>query len=233
MERAGLVSARQNARAIADLRRPAPPAVVNPPEIRTDIQSGQATADLLRALDDAGIVNDQSQAGSQAASGPRDDRVLPSDDKNTVVDGAMLIYSDQARAWLPTTDPTLNSLIVGGLTVNGGIRLGGSGTPTVTPGSSAGASAHVDNVAGHEYNGYFELTASGTTSTGQVARVQFANALGNTNYGVWLQDESGTLGPKNAYVRDKTTSGFYVGMATAPTSGQVYKITYLVLGRSQ
>ena len=110
--------------------------------------------------------------------------------------------------------------------------MGGPGAPTITAGSSAGTGASIANVAGYEYNGYFELTAGTAPATGQVARVQFVNAFANTNFIAVLQDESGTLGPKQAYVRDKSTGGFYVGMAVAPTASQVYKIAYVVLGRT-
>jgi hypothetical protein len=229
MERAGLVSARQNARAIADLRRPAPPAVVNPPELRSTIQDGQATADLLRALDDAGIVNDQSSAGTAAPSGPRDDRVLPSSDKQSLTDGMLMVYSDQAGAWLPValTDPIFNSLVIAN-----GLRVGGSGSPTFTVSSHAGSTGALSGTAGGDFHGEATLTPGGSGITnGTQVQVHFSNVLGNANYDVLLLPRNAAAANIGMYLAVRNTTDFTMGFASTPSSGTGYSFSWWVVGR--
>lgn len=119
----------------------------------------------------------------------------------------------------------------GTLTVNGHIITGNlSGTTTVAVGAAAGNGATSASVVGNDTAGYVTIVTAGTTATGTMATVTFANAYGATPKAVILTPRANVNGATLQYYAGSVgTTTFTIDTGTAPLTGNTFIFSYMVM----
>jgi hypothetical protein len=221
-----VASERQNARDIAALRQGPAPSVSGPPVIESQIKSGVATADLLAALDALGIIADQTTFGDDGVAAVQDDALLPSTDRQTVIDGAVPVFSGETNDWEPVTQMTLPWLTITGL-----LTYGRDGSPTYTKLTAMGTTGAVNTSSGGSTHGEMAFTPGGTgIAAGAQAQINFGVTFASTAYDLIIIPRNAAAGGILWYTATRGTSAVSFASTTALVSGTLYAISYVIVG---
>lgn len=104
------------------------------------------------------------------------------------------------------------------------IDTGGS-SPSASRGSAIGGAGTV-SISGTDVAGTVTINTSGGVTSGAMANISFANAYGRTPH-VIISPVGSTSGSINYYVT-RTSSGFAIGTANAPSASTTYIFDYWV-----
>jgi len=107
-------------------------------------------------------------------------------------------------------------------------RAGTGAAPTVTAGSGAGTSPSV-SVTGTDEFGTVSVTAGTSPAAGALATVTFARPFASAPAAVLVSPLSASAASVGHYA-SATATGFTLSAAAAPTAGDVYEYSYVVVG---
>lgn len=152
--------------------------------------------------------------------------------------GNLSVTNGDGVAGNPTIDligsPSLSGLSVSGsATMQGLLRYGDPGSaPTITALTAAGTTATITGQAGGLWHGEFNLTPNGTgIAAGAVVRIAFGLTLANANYDVAIHRRNANASGVNWYGGTRGTTLAEINSNTVLTAGQVYALSYEIVGR--
>lgn len=132
---------------------------------------------------------------------------------------------------LQNTAPTGYSLDAP-LTLTDLIRYGNTGSVTYSTLTAMGTTAAVNSSAGGSWHGEMAFTPGGTgIASGSQAQINFGSTLADTHYDLVIVPRNAAAGGILWYTATRGTTAVSFGSTTALTSGTLYAISYIVIGR--
>lgn len=130
------------------------------------------------------------------------------------------------------TNKTLTSPTADTITITGGFRFGGSGSPTVVANAGSGTGHSATITAGGD--GFMEVTCvtgTGPSAGSTMFTISYTSALANSNYIVIIQPTNAAAGGCGAFMSNHGTTTTGIGFMTVAAS-TTYTFTLLWFGRS-